>query len=445
MKQFFCFQLEVNKLKLDFTNITLEPYSTLSADNQIMPSTPHVGDGKPHTSGSSGAGHGGHGGVGSGQNLVGISYGSFRTPRTSGRPGAAPVFPRVPGYGGGVLELVAQNTVHIDGTISARGGSAISLRGSGASGGSILVYGKHLRGQGLFDVSGGDEDKAYSGGGAGGRISIYTAANNYIGQYQALGGESNIEPGGTGTVYLERITQNATDNIEVLAHRNVYRNETEFDIQNRTLYINAYGRLPRYPDRNLSSSFDDFTQNASARTWLTLDPEDDNIKLSELQIYGGAQVLFIIPQKPRHPLSITITRMQGDRTGSFFIGYNQSFLSLESYLPFNMVIYQGGVTTMQGELLVAGVTVDVDGILQKCQNITIADRGVVKMKEMYDFRGRSTKVCQHFFIQCNTLSKLCTKERHAFQNERELSFLIRDIVLSCLNTNSVGICTLSCC
>ena len=397
-----CFQIEVNKLKLDFTNITLEPYSTLSADNQIMPSTPHVGDGKPHTSGSSGAGHGGHGGVSLSQSLVGISYGSFQTPRSSGRPGAAPVFPRVPGYGGGVLELVAQNTAHIDGTISAKGGSAVSPRGSGASGGSILVYAKHIHGQGLFDVSGGDGDKANSGGGAGGRVSIYTTANNYIGQYKAIGGESNIESGGAGTVYIERITQNATENIEILAHRNVYSNAKEFEIQNRTLYINAYGRLPRDPNRNLSSSFNDFTTGASARTWLTLDPKDNDIKLSELQIFGGAQVLFIIPRKPRHPLSISVTRMQGDRSGSFFIGYNQSFLSLKSYLPFNMVIYQGGVTTMQGELLVAGVTVDVDGILQKCQNITIADRGIVKMKEMYDFRGRATKV-SHFFSQYSAL------------------------------------------
>ena len=369
-----------------------------------MPSTLHVGDGKPHTSGSSGAGHGGHGGVSLNQGLVGISYGSFQTPRMSGRPGAAPVFPRVPGYGGGVLELVAQNTVHIDGVLSAKGGSAHSPRGSGASGGSILVYGKHLHGQGLFDVSGGDGDKSYSGGGAGGRISIYTTANNYIGQYQAIGGESDIEPGGAGTVYLERITQNATEDIEVSAHRNVYSNEIEFEIQNRTLYINAYGRLPRDPDRNLSSSFNDFTKRASARTWLTLDPKDDSIKLSELQIYGGAQVLFIIPQKPRHPLSISITRMQGDRSGSFFIGYNQSFLSLESYLPFNMVIYQGGITAMQGELLVAGVTVEVDGILRKCQNITIADHGVVKMKEMYDFRGSSTKVCKIKVITFPVLS-----------------------------------------
>lgn len=391
---FLCFQVETNKLKLKFSNITLEPFSTLSADNQIISSTSHVGDGKSDTRGSSGAGHGGHGGVGSGQSLVGISYGSFRTPRTSGRPGAAPVYPYTPGYGGGILELVAQNTAHIDGTVSAKGGSAISPKGSGASGGSILVYGKHLHGQGLFEVSGGDGEKSNSGGGAGGRISIYTTTNNYIGQYQALGGDSNYEQGGAGTVYLERITKNSSDNIEVLAHHNEYNNETEFEIQNRTLYVNAYGRGSREPGRNLSSSFSDFTQKGSARTWVTLDPKDNNIKLNELQIYGKAQVLFIAPQEPKHPLSISITRMQGDRSGAFFIGYNQSFLSLESYLPFNMVIYQGGVTTMQGELLVAGVTVDVDGILQNCENITIADRGVVKMKEMYDFRGQSTKVCK---------------------------------------------------
>ena len=47
---------------------------------------------------------------------------------------------------------------------------------------------------------------------------------------------------------------------------------------------------------------------------------------------------------------------------------------------------------MQGELLVAGVTVEIDGVLRRCQNITVVDDGVIRMKEMYDLEGKPTEV-----------------------------------------------------
>ena len=60
----------------------------------------------------------------------------------------------------------------------------------------------------------------------------------------------------------------------------------------------------------------------------------------------------------------------------------------------DMIIYQGALTTMQGELLVAGITVEIDGVLKRCQNITVVDDGVIRMKEMYDTEGKPTKVCK---------------------------------------------------
>ena len=63
----------------------------------------------------------------------------------------------------------------------------------------------------------------------------------------------------------------------------------------------------------------------------------------------------------------------------------------------DMIIYQGGLTIMQGELYVAGVTVEVDGVLKRCQNITVVDDGVIRMKEMYDTEGKPTKVCDQLF------------------------------------------------
>ena len=73
----------------------------------------------------------------------------------------------------------------------------------------------------------------------------------------------------------------------------------------------------------------------------------------------------------------------------------------------DMIIYQGGLTTMQGELLVAGVTVEIDGVLKRCQNITVVDDGVIRMKEMYDTEGKPTKVWESkntmvFKLYCST-------------------------------------------
>lgn len=91
--------------------------------------------------------------------------------------------------------------------------------------------------------------------------------------------------------------------------------------------------------------------------------------------------------------------MEGDKKGRLHIGYNQQFLSLQSYLPMDMVIYQGGLTTMQGELFVAGVTVEVDGVLIRCQNITVLNGGAIHMKEMYNTKKQPTQVLLNDFFK----------------------------------------------
>ena len=53
---------------------------------------------------------------------------------------------------------------------------------------------------------------------------------------------------------------------------------------------------------------------------------------------------------------------------------------------------------MQGELRVAGVTVEVDGVLKRCQNITVVDGGLIYMKEMYDTSNKSTRVSANVFF-----------------------------------------------
>lgn len=185
----------------------------------------YYGDGWGHVSGASGAGYGGHGGEGPHQNRVGVSYGRYRIPKKFGSSGGASVFPFNGGKGGGRLEIIAHDTLVVDGTLSSCGGDAVATRSGGGSGGSVLVYTSRLHGDGEFDVSGGSGDIStsyFGGGGGGGRIAVYYRENHYLGKYIAKGGVSRYEPGGPGTVYLENVPgNNATyghDRIDDAAH-----------------------------------------------------------------------------------------------------------------------------------------------------------------------------------------------------------------------------------
>ena len=65
----------------------------------------------------------------------------------------------------------------------------------------------------------------------------------------------------------------------------------------------------------------------------------------------------------------------GDRSGRLLIGRNQSLYVANAHLPLNVDVYQGGLATLQGELEVAGVTINVEGVLENAENITVADGG----------------------------------------------------------------------
>lgn len=215
-------------MRLDYKNITIEPYGLLTG-NELAPqhSSRYYGDGWGHSSGGSGAGHGGHGGQSTSQNRVGVSYGKYRVPKTYGSEGGASVYPFSGGRGGGRMEIVAHDTLVVDGTLSSCGGNGVSFRSGGGSGGSALVYTSRLHGDGNLDVSGGNGNSPTSqhgGGGAAGRIAVYYRENHFLGQFFATGGNSNFEPGGPGTVYLESVPgNNATygyDRIDDAAHAN---------------------------------------------------------------------------------------------------------------------------------------------------------------------------------------------------------------------------------
>ena len=337
----------------------MEPFAILSADGSAtaMENSPHKGYGLGGSNGGSGAGYGGSGGRGYGLRRVGIPYGDYRKPILPGSTGGANIFPFKGGRGGGSIRLVAYDTLVADGAISSCGGVAESTRSGGGSGGSILVYASRVHGDGTFMVDGGKGDsstKYYGGGGAAGRIALYYRENHFLGDFLGAGGSSSFEPGGPGSVYLELVREvNGTylsDPIDFAAHfgrishEDMVTNGTK-TTQNRTLYINARGKTPRSAKASLENSYTDLSLNAESRCWLTLNEERAGssrigVMLDELHLYGGAQLLVVRPIRPRSSISIVIGHMKGDRTGKIHLGFNQSFLSLESHLPMNMAIYR---------------------------------------------------------------------------------------------------------
>jgi protocatechuate 3,4-dioxygenase beta subunit len=139
--------------------------------------------------------HGGRGWPG-----AGVVYGSVVEPRLGGGGGVAGA------SGGGIVEIAAAGDLRVGGEIRALGGDG--CHGGGAAGGSVLLRGATVRGNGLIDASGGRESLqcSWNGGlGGGGRVAVHGALNGFTAQVRAWGGahrngEFHAAP---GTVYFQ--------------------------------------------------------------------------------------------------------------------------------------------------------------------------------------------------------------------------------------------------
>jgi hypothetical protein len=129
---------------------------------------------------SSGAGYGGKGGDGSDANTYGGSaYGSSNAPVDPGSgcaPYAISSLSRSRGFGGGSIRIVAQDSVELDGFLTANGEDDNNVWGGG-SGGGIFVTCETFEGlgTGAMRVNGGKGKSGFpgSGGGGGGRIAVW--------------------------------------------------------------------------------------------------------------------------------------------------------------------------------------------------------------------------------------------------------------------------------
>ena len=155
--------------------------------------------------GGAGGSYGGKGGTGSGGNnpVSGPTYGNNLIPVDFGSGGGQGVNNGTlyaGGAGGGVIHLVVNGTLQVDGLITVQGQDGIAESGAG-SGGSLYARASTLAGTGFITANGGSGVNS-SGGGGGGRIALYAGVNNFTtANITAAGGA--LGSAAAGTIYQE--------------------------------------------------------------------------------------------------------------------------------------------------------------------------------------------------------------------------------------------------
>ncbi len=171
-------------------NLTVEQGGWVNADSNGFAGT--YGPGAP----GGGRGGGGYGGVGGdGDPGIEIGGGTYGWSNAPVQPGSG----SGPGYGdtrpgGGVVWVLADRVVTVDGVVSANGSAGRNDSGAGA-GGSIYIRCRSFHGSGLYEARGGDTSGT-SGGGGGGRIAIYRVTDTFTGTLS-----TNSVRGGTNATY----------------------------------------------------------------------------------------------------------------------------------------------------------------------------------------------------------------------------------------------------
>jgi hypothetical protein len=190
---------------INANNVTIDAGGVLAVDGDGYGSQSGPGYGYGNSYGNSNPhGGGGHGGYGGG-NLSGwgLAYDSIQSPASAGSGGGNYFYGSPYSYGGnggGVLSLTVNNTLTVNGRLSANGSDGAYYAGGGAGGSLYLHNINQLNGRGIISANGGSSGGGAAGGGGGGRIAIYCTSNNFTGQISASGG-NGLYPGGAGTVF----------------------------------------------------------------------------------------------------------------------------------------------------------------------------------------------------------------------------------------------------
>lgn len=182
-------------------NLTVAAGGQINVDGRGYPVGDDAGPGAGTQTSWSGSGgsHGGNGGPGATGATAGPVYGSQVEPLTSGSrggsgdggPGAA---------GGGVIRLIVDKTLTVDGRVSAVGLSAQANNSGGGAGGSIYLTAGTLAGAGVIAADGGAGEWVDGGGGSGGRIALHLQQRTFTGAVTVTGGGGSAR-GGAGSLY----------------------------------------------------------------------------------------------------------------------------------------------------------------------------------------------------------------------------------------------------
>lgn len=283
-------------------------------------------------------------------------YGDYRTGTTSNE---ANIITRagLGGQGGGALKIDTRHFI-LDGQVTADGehGPSLSTAGGG-SGGSIWVHCQDLSGYGKMSVNGGDGSPGTGGGGSGGRLAVYhTSMINFNGTLSAKGGNSAIEPGASGTVYLERWNVSSMVRYKVLKVNNfgmafpwaVDKSDGRLKHLLKGIYHDIrYTIILTHSSSSMFISkkiilceFLHVIRYIGGVTWLH---ESTNYTLDEFHLHGNSH-LVIYGNGSQKNVTFRSGVLVGDKSGIFHVGRYQyvAFDFVNLYYPINTLVYYGG-------------------------------------------------------------------------------------------------------
>ncbi len=175
---------------------------TMNGRGHLPASGPGAGGSGATAAGGGGGGHAGNGGDNNALGgLAGATYGDPVSGLQMGSGGGASLYGNG-GNGGGFILLAVQDSLVLDGSITATGALAPNLASGGGAGGAVWLSAGVVSGAGLVDASGG-AGSGNGGGGGGGRISaIYGSASGFTGTLTVCGGGATAATrgGGGGTI-----------------------------------------------------------------------------------------------------------------------------------------------------------------------------------------------------------------------------------------------------
>lgn len=329
---------------VDAGDVDIESEGSLNLDARGHP--PSMGPGA-----SSADAGGSYGGIGGGLHQ-GAAYGSLFTPHDLGSGGSG-------ASGGGFIEMRVGRLIHLDGSISSRGGDSDIMHAAGGSGGSILIKAYNFSGQGVLDASGGmGRDNA--GSGSGGRIAAHIGYQNiYGGKYLAHGGvgenDHYVNDGGPGTVYKYE-SQRGPQYREL--KYNPRLNSTEVKPEHSKLLVENAGLNTSNPA-------------------VAMENNSVYYEFDEVQVEGYAYVHFYHPIEARN-VSILVHEITGNRKGLIRVQIRQQLVvefvkSTHTYLdaPCGFHIDRGGEVLLPTTFIILTNKVILGGRMSGVEELVI--------------------------------------------------------------------------